>query len=699
MTMTEAHISREIAGLEEKTAALAGELQELYGQYLEALGQVAQQGLVSAGFYLCTNRFPQEFLDLSYSSREKLQISLRRLGQQLREDLSHDRLAQRLTQVPTTTENERQARQSQDRRASAMERPDTSHGAENPPDFPDSFPFKTLGGDLALALRALEGQGKAGPEDGSPRLGPAASREPEDGGARGSENIEPDASGLDPDEVNVPRADRSLEASDPNASDLDPSGANAADRDITGTDQNAREPEPVLESGVENRGEGEPIVDRISRNFPDSQDSQDSGDSSEGSQAPQTDPATQPVPGSDTRRATATRAELIALLGAALEETGDKRSEGDPQSPRGNFPDSGIRPEASNCDDADPDGTTQGPDSPDPKPQTTEPPDSNDCDNDRDADTLPPARLNRQSGDRRSLNPKGEAPGGSQAGAGDKRDAGEGEQLDDLEALVEADNADDREDQDEYDNYNDRDERDERETQDDHDDSAHALILGPNAQDLEQFMTDLARSREDDRESGRSIPPELALLLAGQAAGLLRPSMPTFQPDFDSATVRNPEQLLEWNESLEQMVRQCLRSASQSATQIMVNHKILPHTIPDAILEIAMQGEGGSPANTPPGLVDFTVEMGKVDLGKLESGKLELEGEEGRKTMKRIHVIAIVLRLTELEFNHPVLTAWRGKIRQLEQQLRHLSHQYQKRQRDLSVVRAESAWRSSWPHD
>lgn len=577
--MSEARISREIAGLEEKTTELAGELQALYGQYLDALGQSAQQSLVSAAFYLCTNRFPDAFLGLSYRTREKLQRAVSHLGQTLREDLSHDRLSQRLTQpspAPTASPRSRS-----DRRASAMERPETSHGADSSPsDFPPSFPLRALGGDLALALalKNLERQSLPPDSDPSPpQLGPAPAADESDSSA----TIEPTVTAdLDPN----PGADPDLDSSPDPGPDVDPDPDLDSNPDL-GPDV---DPDPDVDS---NSDPGlDPDLDADTDTDTDS--NSDSG----------LDPGPDPGPRSDTNPPRPTQAEAKPESPAAPNGDPQAQSPTDPAaSPKGLKASLESRLDASIDPDTDPT-------------QEAEETSASDLADDPLAKT------------------------------------------------------------------------------------AHAMILGFNGQDLEQFIADLARVQDSDRDEARSIPPELALLLATQTANMFRQSVPSFQADFNPAAVRNPEKLLEWNESLEQTIQQCLRSASQAATQVMVTHKILPHSIPDPLLEIAIQGESSS-SNAPPGLVDFTVEMGKVDLGKLETGKLELEGEEGRKAMKRVHVVAIALRLTELEFGNPVLTAWRGKIRQTEQKLRSLSQKYQKRQRDLAVAQAESAWRSSWPRD
>ncbi|MEO1347764.1 MAG: hypothetical protein AAFW84_03035 [Cyanobacteria bacterium J06635_15] len=80
-------IEREIAALEGATAQLAEDLEKLYGQYLEALGRSVQQQLIMASYHLCTQAYPDRFLALSFSRRQKLQQTLRKLGKQAQDDL------------------------------------------------------------------------------------------------------------------------------------------------------------------------------------------------------------------------------------------------------------------------------------------------------------------------------------------------------------------------------------------------------------------------------------------------------------------------------------------------------------------------------------------------------------------------------------------------------------------------------------
>ncbi|MGB3298693.1 MAG: hypothetical protein WBA76_10525 [Phormidesmis sp.] len=57
---------------------------------------------------------------------------------------------------------------------------------------------------------------------------------------------------------------------------------------------------------------------------------------------------------------------------------------------------------------------------------------------------------------------------------------------------------------------------------------------------------------------------------------------------------------------------------------------------------------------------------------------------------------AISLRLSEVEFADPTVSAWRGRLRQKLGELKKLGMRYKKAQRSLETAQAEDAWRASW---
>lgn len=80
-------IGQELAAIEEKAVNLAQELQKVYGKYLSLLGQSTRKQLILASYQICTQAYPELFLKLSLSDRQKLQDCLRKLAKKMQSQL------------------------------------------------------------------------------------------------------------------------------------------------------------------------------------------------------------------------------------------------------------------------------------------------------------------------------------------------------------------------------------------------------------------------------------------------------------------------------------------------------------------------------------------------------------------------------------------------------------------------------------
>ena len=143
-----------------------------------------------------------------------------------------------------------------------------------------------------------------------------------------------------------------------------------------------------------------------------------------------------------------------------------------------------------------------------------------------------------------------------------------------------------------------------------------------------------------------------------------------------------PEQLARWQEQLEEAIAKTLQTLSLDTNRLLQQTSILPNKLPVAVLEAAVQVEVPGDATTgSPHLLNLLMET-------------ETEGEKEDSTLTRI--IAIHLRLSEIEFADPTLTAARNQIRKLAAKANTLRREYHKYQRERAVAQAEAAWRSSW---
>lgn len=80
MTKSIQQIKQNLDILESTVAEIAVEFQNLYHNYLDLLSQSVMQQLILASYQICTQFYPQSFLDLSLSSKQELQQRLRQIG-------------------------------------------------------------------------------------------------------------------------------------------------------------------------------------------------------------------------------------------------------------------------------------------------------------------------------------------------------------------------------------------------------------------------------------------------------------------------------------------------------------------------------------------------------------------------------------------------------------------------------------------
>jgi hypothetical protein len=83
MVRASGHIEQALSQLQAQTAVMADDFEALYHSYFETLGQATQRQLSLAAYHLCTRVYPEQFLTLSFSQREKLQRALRQIGAQV----------------------------------------------------------------------------------------------------------------------------------------------------------------------------------------------------------------------------------------------------------------------------------------------------------------------------------------------------------------------------------------------------------------------------------------------------------------------------------------------------------------------------------------------------------------------------------------------------------------------------------------
>ena len=88
MVNASGHIEQQLSKLQTQTAEIATEIEALVDNYLRVLTQASKRQLVLAAYHVCTQVYPDKFLELSLSQRDRLQQQLRELGNCIQEQLN-----------------------------------------------------------------------------------------------------------------------------------------------------------------------------------------------------------------------------------------------------------------------------------------------------------------------------------------------------------------------------------------------------------------------------------------------------------------------------------------------------------------------------------------------------------------------------------------------------------------------------------
>ena len=151
----------------------------------------------------------------------------------------------------------------------------------------------------------------------------------------------------------------------------------------------------------------------------------------------------------------------------------------------------------------------------------------------------------------------------------------------------------------------------------------------------------------------------------------------------------NPIELVEWQQDLEAAIQETLKKLSQVVNILIQKNGVLPKKLPEPILVAATAAAASSESSSnmipsPPNLLNLVI---------------EISNDEDSEDSSLTQIMAIHLRLGEIEFAEATLLAERKGIRNILMQLNKLGREYQKRQRELKIAEAEAAWRASWFED
>ena len=155
-----------------------------------------------------------------------------------------------------------------------------------------------------------------------------------------------------------------------------------------------------------------------------------------------------------------------------------------------------------------------------------------------------------------------------------------------------------------------------------------------------------------------------------------------------SADTSNPIELAKWQQNLEEVMQEILKKLSHDANLLLQKAGVLPKKLPEPILAAAAAAAASEASAEvmpgPPNLLNLVI---------------EIENEQQSEDSGLTQIMAINLRLGEIEFADVTLSSERKQIRNILVQLNKLGREYQKKHRERAIAEAEAAWRASWFED
>lgn len=196
---------------------------------------------------------------------------------------------------------------------------------------------------------------------------------------------------------------------------------------------------------------------------------------------------------------------------------------------------------------------------------------------------------------------------------------------------------------------------------------------------VEEQLTDEERDILEEQESSESNLPNLPKPTQSRTLGIFTSPL----PKLTSPDPSNPIDLAKWQQSLEYLTQHTLKKVSHEANVVLQKAGILPKKLPEPILEAAAAVSEASAEVMPgpPNLLNLVI---------------EIENEQDAQNSGLTQIMAINLRLGEMEFADSTLSSGRKQIRNILAKLNKLGREYQKKQRERSIAEAEAVWRASW---
>lgn len=198
----------------------------------------------------------------------------------------------------------------------------------------------------------------------------------------------------------------------------------------------------------------------------------------------------------------------------------------------------------------------------------------------------------------------------------------------------------------------------------------------------------------DPPESGEVLPspsnldPLTELLTPTEALPVEPEPQPPAEPAPKAPRSLTPTDLAHWREALEQNIAEELRTVSHAANRLLQQAGILPKQLPEPVLQAASKAEMSDVAPHSPNLLN-------VLIASANDAVIEEDSEE-LPSPSMVHIVAIHLRLSDIEFANTPVTAARTRLRNFSGRLKAIGREYYKKQQERAIAQAQDAWRAGW---
>ncbi len=186
--------------------------------------------------------------------------------------------------------------------------------------------------------------------------------------------------------------------------------------------------------------------------------------------------------------------------------------------------------------------------------------------------------------------------------------------------------------------------------------------------------------------------PNLSPSVNDNSTSLVTRDNTSIQPS--PVILRDPEQLAQWQEFLEEGIVKLLKAFSRKINQFLQQNGILPKKMPGQLLEAVNKAEANG--ETIPGLPNLLNLLLEAENAAEESG---MPMNSPSFADASLQIMAINLRLSEIEFSDATVNSWRNQIRNLSSKLNKLRREYEKKLHERAVAEAEASWRAIWFED